>query len=59
MLALKVFSLRAIADRFTEDDILGVQFDVAKPALQKVKVEELTFWLKCRGDNCKGLKRKA
>ena len=43
----------------TEDDIPGAKLDVSLPALQKLKVNDLKFWLKCREDSCKGLKTKA
>ena len=38
----------------SEDDILGSSLSGRKP--EELKNQELLFWLKCRGDNGKGLK---
>ena len=43
----------------TEDDIPGAKLDVCLPALQKLKVKDLKFWLQCRGNSCEGSKTKA
>ena len=42
---------------FTEDDIPGSSLNGRDPS--ELKNPELKFWLKCRGDNCKGLSTKA
>jgi hypothetical protein len=39
-----------------EEDIPGAF--LAGRILSKLKMDELRFWLKCRGDSCKGLKTK-
>ncbi len=41
----------------SESDIPGASLQGRPPA--QLKVDELRFWLKCRGDSCKGLKTKA
>lgn len=41
----------------TENDIPGASLQGRIP--EQLKNEELRFWLKCRGDPCKGLKTKA
>lgn len=41
----------------TEDDIPGSSLSGRKP--EELKKQELIFWLRCRGDNVKGLKTKA
>ena len=41
----------------SEDDIPGASLFGRKP--EELKKQELFFWLKCRGDNGKGLKTKA
>ena len=41
----------------TEDDILGSLLD-GRDA-NRLKNSELKFWLKCRGDSCKGFSTKA
>ena len=41
----------------SEDDISGSSLSGRKP--EELKNQELLFWLKCRGDNGKGLKTKA
>ena len=41
----------------TEDDIPGSSLSGRNPA--SLKNPELRFWLKCRGDSCKGLTTKA
>ena len=41
----------------TEDDIPGSLLD-GRDA-NRLKNSELKFWLKCRGDSCKGLSTKA
>ena len=41
----------------TEDDIPGVSLLGQKP--EELKTAELRLWLKCRGDLCSGLKKKA
>ena len=41
----------------TEDDIPGSS-PIGKDA-NRLKNSELKFWLKCRGDSCKGLSTKA
>ena len=41
----------------TEEDIPGSPLSGRKPSV--LKNPELKFWLKCRGDSCKGLKTKA
>lgn len=40
----------------TEDDIPGASLAGRNPS--SLKNEELRFWLRCRGDSLKGLKRK-
>ena len=40
-----------------ESDIPGSSLDGRNPA--SLKVDELRFWLRCRGDSLKGLKTKA
>lgn len=42
---------------FIEDDIFGSSLNGRD--LSELKNFELKFWLKCRGDNCKGLLIKA
>ena len=41
----------------TEDDIRGSSLNGRDP--NRLKNSELKFWLKCRGDSCKGLSTKA
>ena len=41
----------------TEDDIPGASLAGRIPS--ELKMDELRFWLKCRGDSYKGLKTKA
>ena len=41
----------------TEEDIPGAALAGKIPS--ELKMDELRFWLKCRGDSCKGLKTKA
>ena len=41
----------------SEDDIPGASLCGRSPA--NLKIDELRFWLKCRGDPSKGLKTKA
>lgn len=41
----------------TEDDIPGSSLNGRDP--NRLKNSELKFWLKCRGDSCKGLSTKA
>ena len=41
----------------TEHDIPGASPTGRIPS--ELKIDELRFWLKCRGDSCKGLKTKA
>ena len=41
----------------TESDIPGASLEGRKPA--KLKKADLLFWLRCRGDSCKGLNLKA
>ena len=41
----------------TEEDIPGSSLSVRKPST--LKNSELRFWLRCRGDSCKGLPTKA
>ncbi|KAK3699227.1 hypothetical protein QZH41_011271 [Actinostola sp. cb2023] len=41
----------------SEEDVLGSSLNGRKPV--QLKNSELTFWLKCRGDSCKGLQTKA
>ena len=41
----------------TEDDIPGASLAGRNPS--SLKNEELKFWLRCRGDSLKGLKKKA
>lgn len=41
----------------SESDIPGASLSGRLPA--QLKLDELRFWLKCRGDACKGLKTKA
>ncbi len=41
----------------TEEDIPGASLAGKIPS--ELKIDELRFWLKCRGDSCKGLKTKA
>jgi hypothetical protein len=43
--------------QLSEQDIPGTSLNERPPA--QLKVEKLRFWLKCRGDNAKGLKTKA
>lgn len=40
-----------------EEDIPGASLAGRIPS--QFKLEELRFWLKCRGDSCKSLKTKA
>ena len=37
----------------TENDIPGASLEGRKPA--ELKKADLSFWLQCRGDSCKGL----
>ena len=41
----------------TEEDIPGSSLSGRKPST--LKNAELKFWLRCRGDSCKGLTTKA
>ena len=41
----------------SEEDVPGNSLNGRKPV--QLKNSELTFWLKCRGDSCKGLQTKA
>ena len=41
----------------SESDIPGASLSGRLPA--QLKLDELRFWRKCRGDACKGLKTKA
>ena len=41
----------------TENDIPGASLERRKPA--ELKKVDLLFWLRCRGDSCKGLNVKA
>ena len=41
----------------TENDIPGVSLEGRKPT--EFKKADFLFWLRCRGDSCKGLKVKA
>ena len=41
----------------TENDIPGASLEGRKPA--ELKKADLLFWLRCRGDSCKGLNLKA
>ena len=41
----------------TEEDIPGASLHGRKPS--ELKNDELKFWLRCRGDQAKGLKTKA
>lgn len=41
----------------TENDIPGASLEGRKPA--ELKKADLLFWLRCRGDSCKGLNVKA
>ena len=43
--------------QLSEQDIPGTSLSGRPPA--QLKVKELRFWLKCRGDSGKGLKTKA
>ena len=43
--------------QLSEQDIPGASLSGRPPA--QLKVKELRFWLKCRGDSGKGLKTKA
>ena len=43
--------------KLTEEDIPGAS--LARRLPSQLKIEELKFWLLCRGDSCKGLKTKA
>ena len=45
------------ASALTEDDIPGSSLAGREPA--SLKIEELRFWLRCRGDSLKGLKTKS
>ena len=47
----------SVAVTLNEDDIPGASFEGRNPA--ELNNDALRFWLKCRGDKCKGLKRKA
>lgn len=49
-------SIRSVI-KLTKEDIPGASL-VGRLLLQ-LKIEELKFWLLCRGDYCKGLKTKA
>ena len=42
---------------FREEDIPGSSLQGREPT--RLKNSELKFWLKCRGDSCKGLSTKA
>ena len=48
-------SVRSV--KLTEEDISGAS--LAGRLLSQLKIEELKFWLLCRGDCRKGLKTKA
>jgi len=48
-------SVRSV--KLTEEDIPGASLTGRLPL--QLKIEELKFWLVCRGDCCKGLKTKA
>ena len=41
----------------TENDISGASLEGRKPS--ELKKADLLFWLRCRGDSCKGLSVKA
>ena len=43
--------------KLTEEDIPGASLAGTLPS--QLKIEELKFWLLCRGNCCKGLKTKA
>ena len=43
--------------KLTEEDIPGASLAGRLPS--QLKIEELKFWLLCRGDSYKGLKTKA
>lgn len=43
--------------KLSENDIPGASLCGRKP--EELKTDELKFWLRCRGDNGKGLKTKA
>ena len=49
-------SIRSVI-KLTEEDIPGASLSGRLPS--QLKIEELKFWLLCRGDSCKGLKTKA
>lgn len=49
-------SIRSVI-KLTLEDIPGAS--LAGRLLSQLKIEELKFWLVCRGDSCKGLKTKA
>lgn len=52
-----VFSSSSDSISLLEEDIPGSSLSGRKP--EELKNQELIFWLKCRGDNAKGLKTKA
>ena len=47
----------ALPFSLTEDDIPGSSLSGREPST--LKNSELRFWLRCRGDSCKGLSTKA
>ena len=47
----------SFAVKLNEDDIPSASSEGRNPA--ELNNDALKFWLKCRGDNCKGLKTKA
>jgi len=47
----------SFAVKLNEDDIPGASLEGRIPA--ELNNDALKFWLKCRGDNCKGLRTKA
>ena len=49
-------SIRSVI-KLTLEDIPGTSLAGRLPS--QLKIEELKFWLLCRGDSCKGLKTKA
>lgn len=47
----------SFAVNLSQDDTPGVSSEGRNPG--ELKKDALRFWLKCRGDKCKGLKTKA
>ena len=50
-------SIKSVIKILTEEDVPGASLAGRMPS--QLKIEELKFWLLCRGDSCKGFKTKA